>query len=707
MSWKKLLSSTYLVLAAAPAVLGQAVTFSENFEGGGLGVYAETDPAGVPAATLWHGEGSCDGVTPIPGSMGTTAASYNQGDIAIYTYATVGANTGAIESPVIPSGPGAVRTLTFEYTKQTEGGGSGSFDQCFVEARPPLGVYAVLTQVTGNSVCPTSLGVSVAVPGAGPWQHRFRFNTVDGVGNAYQGWTVDNVVASEVAVVFAENFEGGGLGAYIETDPAGVPAATLWHGEALCAAPTYAVSPLVPGPFTSIVGSLTAVLIHGAGVDDSLSLATPLPIPFSYFGTARASFRVDSNGPVSFGGVTASDFTNDGIPAAATPNDYVAAWWDDNHTGAVGSVLYDVDGAGNLVIEWNSIQHFPNNASGENATFQVVLHSSADFFNPDAVEFRYDGATFAVGADLWTATVGVESVGALVGVDPTLLSPANAVFPATNFMLSPAPGGPVLPIPASMGTNAAAYNQGDILIYNSATGFANTGAIESPVIPSAANASLTLSFDYMKETEGGGTGSFDQCFVDARPAGPNPYGVVMQIVGNAICPFNPTSVTTSVCNVPGGPWLHRFRFNTVDSVLNTYGGWYVDNVVATQRPGTAGGFVTSPTGCGGPPFSVLTPGGNPVIGGTVSFAMGSALNPLIWLGPPAFAPLCPAGCTLGAALSILLPGPLLVVPVPCDTSLIGGTISVQGGNVLAPGGCGLIPFGIPFTLTDTVAVTIG
>ncbi len=703
---QRALASTYLVLAAAPAVLGQAVTFSENFEGGGLGAYTETDPAGAPAATLWHGEGSCDGVTPIPGSMGTTAASYNQGDIAIYTYATGGINTGAIESPVIPSGPGTTRTLAFEYMKQTEAGGTGSFDQCFVEARPPLGVYSTVTQITGNSVCPASLGVSVAVPGAGAWQHRFRFNTVDGIGNAFQGWTVDNVVASEVVVVFTENFEGGGLGAYIETDPAGTPAATLWHGEALCSSPTYTVTPVVPGAFSSIVGSPTAVLIHGAFVDDSLSLAAPLPIPFAFFGGPRASLRVDSNGPVSFGGVTASDFTNDGIPAAAAPNEYIAAWWDDNHTGAVGSVLRDVDAAGNLVIEWNSVQHFPNNASGENATFQVVLHPSTAAINPNAIEFRYDGATFAVGLDLWTATVGVEAAGGAFGVDPTLLSPGHAVFPATDFMLSPALGGPAVPIPASLGTSAAACNQGDILIYNYATGGANTGAIESPVIPSAANASLTLSFDYAKETEGGGTGSFDQCFVEAKPAGPGPYGVVMQVLGNALCPGAPTSVTTPVCNVPGGAWTHRFRFDSIDAVSNTYGGWYVDNVRATQKP-SPGGFVTTPTGCGGPPFSVLTPGGNPVIGGTVSFTMGSAALSLIWLGPPAGVPLCPAGCTLGATVAILLPGPALVIPVPCDTSLIGGSISVQGGNVLAPGGCGVIPFGVPFTLTDTVAVTIG
>ena len=110
--------------------------FMENFNAGGLGTYAETDPLGAPAATLWHGETTCDGATPIPPSMGTGAVSYNQGDIGIYNYATGGPNTGCLQSPLIPAPPGSAVTLAFEYTKETEGGGITAFDQCFVEARP-------------------------------------------------------------------------------------------------------------------------------------------------------------------------------------------------------------------------------------------------------------------------------------------------------------------------------------------------------------------------------------------------------------------------------------------------------------------------------------------------------------------------------------------------------------------------------------------
>src|SRR5881397_2410074 len=83
----------------ASSARAQVVTFAENFETGGTGVYSETDPTGAAAATLWHGEASCDGVTPIPATMGTNAAAYNQGDIAVWTYATGGTTTGCLESP--------------------------------------------------------------------------------------------------------------------------------------------------------------------------------------------------------------------------------------------------------------------------------------------------------------------------------------------------------------------------------------------------------------------------------------------------------------------------------------------------------------------------------------------------------------------------------------------------------------------------------
>ncbi|HET6202210.1 MAG TPA: hypothetical protein VFI25_05340 [Planctomycetota bacterium] len=702
-----LLAAGGLLALFANAASAQVI-FSENFEAGGLGVYTET-LAGVPAATLWHGEAFCDGVTAIPASMGTNAAAYNQGDLAVYDYATGVANSGEIESPAIPTPGSGFVSLAFEYTKQTEGGGTGTFDQCFVEVASGGGPYAVLGQVTGNSVCPTSTSASMgptAVGGA-TWTHRFRFNTVDGTSNNYQGWNVDNVVATALPPLpppfFTENFEAaaGTLGVYVETTAGGVPAATQWHGEAFCdgvtaipasmgtnaaaynqgdllvynyatglansgaietpalatpaslavatafeytkqtegggagafdqcfveiqptggafqtaaqivgnsvcpASTTVSVPPVfiggvtfkqrfrfdtvdavgnayqgwtvdnvalsagtaaAPGPsycvnsiapaFSTISTSVTAVLVHGPGIDDNTSGSFPLPSPFSFFGVPKAAFQVNSNGWLAFDQLLGGGFfTNAPIPTAAAPNDAVYPFWDDLHTGAAGSVYYDTPAGGDLVVEWNTMEQFPFNSSGENATFQLVLHPSP----ANTVELRYDSATFASGPIVWSASIGVEDAAGGTGKDGTGLGTGNAAFPASDLLLAPQ---------------------------------------------------------------------------------------------------------------------------------------------------SAGSFTTVPTGCGA---LTLAANGTPRVGGFVSFELGGVGGvPLIWVGaslvPVLLCP--PAGCALGASLSVVLPGTIIMAPIPCNPALVGATLAIQGGDVLGLGGCGAVPFGFPFTVSPTVVLTIG
>ncbi|MGH7150423.1 MAG: hypothetical protein ACREIU_06990, partial [Planctomycetota bacterium] len=604
------------LLALAGSAPAQTL-FSEDFETGGVGAYTEVDITSTPAATLWHGEASCDGVTPIPATMGTNAASYNQGDIALWNYATgFAANTGGIESPVIFSPVSGAATLSFEYMKQTEGGGTATFDQCFVEINVAGGGYASLTQVAGNSVCPASTAVTLGPTaiGAGGWTHRFRFDTGDGAFNAYQGWTVDNVLASEVPPP-----------------------------------PTYCVGPSAAA-FSTISTSPTAVLVFGPGIDDTTSASIALPAAFSFFGVPKATFQVNNNGWIAFDQALGGGFfTNAPIPTGGAPDDAIFPWWDDLHTGAIGNVYYDVTPTGQLIVEWNSEEQFPGNSSGENVTFQLRLNPAP----ANTIELSYDGATFSSGG----------------GPAPTLWHGEATCDGLT-------------PIPATMGTNSAAYNQGDLAVWNYATGGTNSGGIESPVIAAAGTLPVTLSFEYTKQTEGGGTATFDQCFVESRNVGGS-YVVDTQIAGNSPCP---ASVLASVPLIGAGlaPWQHRFRFNTVDGAFNAYQGWYVDNVSAVDAaavplftetfesvappglasytevgasitwsasigvemaggaagvdatglgtanasfPGTSlllvphgsGSFGSVPTGCGA---VTITPSGSPSIGGSVTMTLG-------------------------------------------------------------------------------------
>jgi hypothetical protein len=203
---------------------------------------------------------------------------------------------------------------------------------------------------------------------------------------------------------------------------------------------TYVAIPVEPA-FWSIADSPSAVTVFGANLDDPTSAAIPLPIPFSFFGSAKTSFRVNVNGFIVFNqGLSGGFSSNAQIPSTSSPNDMIAAWWDDLHTGPTGSVQYDVAPNGELVIQWTGVEHGSGNQSGELATFQIALHPSPD----NQIELYYDRATFATGSTPWTATIGVENAGGTVGLNPTGVgSPgtstdpnSNHQFPEADFILA-------------------------------------------------------------------------------------------------------------------------------------------------------------------------------------------------------------------------------------------------------------------------------
>ena len=114
--------------------------------------------------------------------------------------------------PLTPVSPPEQIILTFDTVKDTEGGGSGSFDECWVEVRsaqcaePPCvdpagAAWAGFVKVTGNHPCAAPLTCTIgpldpfldATFIGSDGKIRFRFDTIDGVSNNYCGWMVDNV----------------------------------------------------------------------------------------------------------------------------------------------------------------------------------------------------------------------------------------------------------------------------------------------------------------------------------------------------------------------------------------------------------------------------------------------------------------------------------------------------------------------------------
>jgi hypothetical protein len=228
--------------------------------GCGLAPPFPTGPFGFPGATLWHTETDCCAAAVPPAApFSGCFAAYNHGAAGgpfgepPFTYLTLAAaggpsirNTGAISSygigavaarPPTPTGPGQEIILCFDYVKVTEGGGTPSFDTCFVEIRgspcgepcaldptagPPWTSIAVLA---GNNPCTAPLTCCVgpfhpalddcfiAAPGdpLDGSKIRFRFDTRDAVNNAFCGWNVDNVLLTNEECVPCAAAGGGSI----------------------------------------------------------------------------------------------------------------------------------------------------------------------------------------------------------------------------------------------------------------------------------------------------------------------------------------------------------------------------------------------------------------------------------------------------------------------------------------------------------------
>jgi hypothetical protein len=117
-----------------------------------------------------------------------------------------------------------------------------------------------------------------------------------------------------------------------------------------------------------------------------------------------------------------------------------------------------------------------------------------------------------------------------------------------------------------------------------------------------------------------------------------------------------------------------------------------------------GGFSTRATGCGGLSLSYAAGSQIPAPGLTLQFDVSGGVGTnLLVVGAPTTLALCaPASCMLGATTAVVLPGSTLVLPIPCQASLVGSTVAVQGAGIGA-GGCASLG---QLLTTDTVDVTV-
>lgn len=154
-----------------------------------------------------------------------------------------------------------------------------------------------------------------------------------------------------------------------------------------------------PITYTELTG---ATQIHGPGADDTASAVT-LPFPFRLFSAEFTQVTVGVNGAIAFPNGR-SIGTLGPTPGSGTPNDFIAAFWDDLYINAAdGSVSQLVSGTApnrTITFQWRHVSTCCGSAADFN--FQIRLFEGST----QRVEIDYGPAasTVTVGG-----TMGMEN----------------------------------------------------------------------------------------------------------------------------------------------------------------------------------------------------------------------------------------------------------------------------------------------------------
>jgi hypothetical protein len=140
----------------------------------------------------------------------------------------------------------------------------------------------------------------------------------------------------------------------------------------------------------------------------------PIGFNFTFFGNSYSEFHVNTNGMITFGAGSFSS-TPAAIPTAATPNNFIAAFWDNLIVDAFGNILYRTIGSApnrKLVVQYRNMGFF--GAPSYMGTFQIILHEGTNEIQtqyrliilPDNT--RATGGLAAIGLENSDGTAGVQ-----------------------------------------------------------------------------------------------------------------------------------------------------------------------------------------------------------------------------------------------------------------------------------------------------------
>jgi len=152
--------------------------------------------------------------------------------------------------------------------------------------------------------------------------------------------------------------------------------------------------------------------ISGAGTPitsgDDDSGAIPIGFDFDFYGITYSTLYVGTNGIVGFTSTSMAEFIAPPLPTASTPNNLIAAFWEDLVVPSEDRLMYELRGtapARELVVTWDRAEAIGD--SDEKYTFQIMLSESSNF-----IKIQYD----SIVGDNTRTTVGIENASGTVGL---------------------------------------------------------------------------------------------------------------------------------------------------------------------------------------------------------------------------------------------------------------------------------------------------
>jgi len=136
--------------------------------------------------------------------------------------------------------------------------------------------------------------------------------------------------------------------------------------------------------------------------DDDNQGPFALPFAFPFYDLTFNSFRVCSNGFVSFTS-TSSAYSNVALLDPNSPENFVGPFWDDLNPSVGGQIWWYADDS-LAVVSWINVPHY---GGGGPYTFQVVMRSSGTItYNYDSIGYPDDSAT--IGIQNGTRTIALQ-----------------------------------------------------------------------------------------------------------------------------------------------------------------------------------------------------------------------------------------------------------------------------------------------------------